>query len=475
MNTAQKITYNTFIQIIGRLVFLIFSFISIKILARYLGAAGNGELTTIITFTGFFTLIADLGLSSIATREISQKPEMMQKIIQNALGLRIITAVITAILCVAFGFLMPYSAAVKIGLITAAAALLITFVGNIFDVVFQTKLKMQYTVASDIFGRLTSLLIVFLGYKYDLGFQFIVLNIITAALFSTLTKFYYAKRFVKTKIEFDFSCWRWLLKLALPLGLVFIINNLYFKIDTLILSLLKDSREVGLYGVSYKVLETTLFAGAFLTSAIVPILSKDIKENLDRASRLVKNALEALIALAMPIVCYILVAPKEIIRFLSTEEFTVASRALQVLGVAIAFIYINILLGQILVAADRRKALVVSSISVFSFNVILNLVLIPDLSYLGAAITTLASEIIILIINLYLGNRVIKFRLNWLRVTKIFLSAAAMSIIFWLTKNLNWHIAFVGLSGFAVYILANIAFKTADRELILSLIPKKDG
>lgn len=456
------------------MLFLVFSFVSIKVLAKYLGVFGNGELTTIITFTGFFTVLADLGLSTIATREISKKPEMMDKIIANSMAIRVYTALVTATLCIGLGFLMPYSMNIKIGLIIASFALLITFIGNIVDVVFQTKMKMQYTVLSDIVGRLTSLVIVILAWKYDLGFQFVVLNILVAALFSILTKFYYARRFVKIRLEYDYKLWKWLLVAAIPLGMVFVINNLYFKVDTLILSLLKDSRQVGLYGVSYKVLETTLFLGVFLSNAVVPILSKDIIDNRPRASMLIKTSLEALVALAMPVVCFILVAPDKIIRFLATQEFVQAQNALRWLALAIALIYVNVMLGQILIAADRRKILVWTSVGILLFNVTLNLLLIPHFSYFGAAFSTFLSELVIFTYSLYFSQKAIRFHVNWLRIFKILLSAAVMSVVFYLTSRLELHIILIGLSGLLAYCLSAYCLKVANRDLVLSLISHSD-
>ncbi len=456
------------------MLFLVFSFVSIKVLAKYLGVFGNGELTTIITFTGFFTVLADLGLSTVATREISKKPEMMDKIIANSMAIRIYTALITAALCIGIGFLMPYSLNIKIGLITATAALLITFVGNIVDVVFQTKLKMQYTVLSDIAGRFTSLIIVILAWKYDLGFQFVVLNILVAAIFSILTKFYYARRFVKIRLEYDYKLWKWLLITAIPLGLVFVINNLYFKVDTLILSLLKDSSQVGLYGVSYKVLETTLFVGVFLSNAVVPILSKDIIDNRPRASMLIKTSLEALIALAMPIVAFILIAPDRIIRFLATQEFVQAQNALRWLALAIGLIYINVMLGQILIAADRRKILVWTSIGILLFNIAINLLLIPHFSYFGAAFTTFLSELVIFGYSLYFSQKSIRFSVNWFRIFKILISAGIMSVVFYITSRLNLHIIIIGLTGLLAYCLSAYVLRVADRDLVLSLISNRD-
>ena len=68
------------------------------------------------------------------------------------------------------------------------------------------------------------------------------------------------------------AVWRGLLVSALPLGLALAINAVYFRADTLIISLYEPYAQVGLYTLAYRVLEFTLVLGTVLLNSVFPAL-----------------------------------------------------------------------------------------------------------------------------------------------------------------------------------------------------------
>ena len=63
---------------------------------------------------------------------------------------------------------------------------------------------------------------------------------------------------------------------SVPLGLALAINELYFRADTLIISLYEPYDEVGLYTLAYRILEFTLALGTIFLTTVFPLLSEAV-------------------------------------------------------------------------------------------------------------------------------------------------------------------------------------------------------
>ena len=67
------------------------------------------------------------------------------------------------------------------------------------------------------------------------------------------------RKYIPLKPQFDFAYWKKFLREAAPLGISAIVVFAYFKMDTILLSVLKTNAEVGIYNAAYKVIENISF------------------------------------------------------------------------------------------------------------------------------------------------------------------------------------------------------------------------
>ena len=72
MSTARKILSNTVAQVAAKLTVSILGIAVIKIATNYLPQAGYGDYLGVYEFLAFFGIAADLGLFTIAVREMAQ-------------------------------------------------------------------------------------------------------------------------------------------------------------------------------------------------------------------------------------------------------------------------------------------------------------------------------------------------------------------------------------------------------------------
>src|SRR3989338_9344642 len=84
----------------------------------------------------------------------------------------------------------------------------------------------------------------------------------------------WSKQLTLWRLRIDFGHWRASIKEAFPIAVSLVFVFLYFKLDTVLLSLMKPAGDVGIYSVAYKVLEVVIFLPAMYMGLIMPRLSK---------------------------------------------------------------------------------------------------------------------------------------------------------------------------------------------------------
>ena len=151
-----------------------------------------------------------------------------------------------------------------------------------------------------------------------------------------------------------------------------------------------------------------------------------------------------------------------------------AAIALRLLIWSIPFGFINSVTQYVLIAIDKQRFLTGAFVVGASFNLIANLLLIPTFSYQAAAVTTIVSEIVLLLPFCY-GIRkhlsaVPWFGLLWRPVLSTLLAGAVL----WMLRDVTF-LALLPLS-LAVYVgalLVTGTFTPDDIALIKRLLPDR--
>lgn len=413
-HASRLIAKNTAIQIIGRILFLGLSLINFKLIAVYLGPTLFGDWGNVFNYTALFTVLADFGLFTVAVREIAKTPNKRQAIMENVLSLRLVLAIAASIAAFGLAAIIAVTApqtgyaqilpAIGIGVLS----MLIYFMSNMLDVVFHVELKMYFVAAVELIGKIMAVVVTGLAVWLDWGFMWVVGSVAIGNLAGMIARLIYAKRFFKVRLRFDVKMWGWLLRMAIPLGIVFTLNNIYFKIDSVMLYVMNGSFDTGIYTAAYRVLETTIFASAFFVQALTPYLSNylNTKKMHTQAVKLIRVGTEVLYAMGGILAISLIFYAREVILLLSGPEYLAATVPLIMLAFAGACLYVNSLFGQVLVLLDRRRLLLSVSAATLAVNITLNLVLIPQFGFTGAAAATLLSE------GMLLAGNFIIMRLN---------------------------------------------------------------
>ena len=243
-----------------------------------------------------------------------------------------------------------------------------------------------------------------------------------------------------------------MLRRATPFTLQEMLGQVIFRFDTVLLALLTASAVVGAYGAAYRLLESTLFLAWSIGYAVVPMYSYLRGGEL---AHLYEGSLELALMIMAPIAAVLLVCAEPIIDLIyGLPQYEDAVPVLRLLAPAVAVYAIGHLAGLLVLVRRPGRVTVIATGAVATFNITACLVLIPWLAAEGAAVATLASELLLAVLGLWLARRAARdARLGWALVSPL-AAAAAMAAAMLPVAGTLWLALPVGAVAYVVVLLA---------------------
>ena len=462
MGTVQRVAKNTSIIIVGNIIFRLISLFVTIYLARYLGTAGFGKYSFVFAYLAFFSILTDLGLQQILVREMSRDASIAPKLIGNAYIIRLILTVLAVVSSIGLITLMSYPADITTCVYIAAFTLLFISFSDFYATIFQTNLRMEYNVfAKMAFKVLSAGLILWIIFSHGT-----LIDIMIALVFSesikTLLNYSFSRKFVRPQFEIDFGLWKHLLKESLPLAMTSVFWVIYYELDKIMLSMMTDDTSVGIYSAAYKLCDPFLLIPSALMISLFPLMSISFKTSQDRLIKSYTLGVRYLSIVMLPIAIGITLLSPKIILLIYGTGFAYSATVLSILIWSVVFGTINSVLLTLLVSIDRQKLNTLSTGICAIANITLNFFLIPTLSYNGAAIATVATNVVLFGACFYFVSK----HLHVLPIHRIIIKPIICSILMGIFVHYfnDVNIFLLVLLAAVVYLVALLALKTFSDE-----------
>ena len=476
MSIARKILENTFVQVLGKLITAGLSIVVLKIISGYLGTSGYGDYTTVYQFLAFFGIIADFGIYTITVKEMSKDESKIPMILGNIMGLRTFLAIFAMLLAVGVAFLLPsYSGTViPLGVVIATFTTFFTLLNGTISSVLQTHLKMQYATISLVIGKIVSVAymaaVAYILFTNDLttGFYHLMWSGVLGNAVMFFITAYYVRRYTAITYRFDFSFWKKIFFTSLPYGVALVLNTIYFRLDVILMTLilphtqaladgttscpqtLCGDTEVGLYGVGMRFLEMLAIIPIYFMNSVLPVMTRYLEEKNEKIKQLVQYSFDFLVATSIPMLIGGIILSVPIVFFISDSDFVSgmlhvygSDIAIQILMFVLVFSFINTLFSFTLVVLNKQTKLMwINGVCVL-FNLVGNLIVIPSFGFRGAAMTSVLSAFLVMVLTYHTSKKSLHFNLSFATTLKTLLSAAVMGIVVFLGLRFMqgmWHV-----------------------------------
>jgi len=306
MSLTKKIAVNTGWQMVGKVVGTFLGLIAIAILTRYLGRDGYGQYTTIYAFLQLFGILADFGFYIVLVKMISEKhvdQTEENKITSNIFTLRLISALIFLGVAPVVGLFFPYPSLIKWGILITSLFFLFTTLNQALSGIFQKHLATYKVAIAEMIGKIALVASVLIIVFLNLNLLWVMACVSFGAGVNFFLTFYYSQRYTTIKLTYDKQVWKKILKASWPIAISISLNLIYFKADTVILSLYHSDATVGLYGAPYKILEVLISFPAMFVGLVLPLLTVAwTAHNKKRYQKILNKAFDFLMIIAIPMI-----------------------------------------------------------------------------------------------------------------------------------------------------------------------------
>ncbi|MGC9516148.1 MAG: flippase [Methanomicrobiales archaeon] len=466
MTTAKKIAKNTGVLVLSQIVTYILGFIYVVYVARYLGAAGYGILSFGLAFTGIFAVAVDLGLNTITTRDLARDKKKASNYLGNVTAVKLILSIIVFILIALTINLLGYppetvTVVYFLGLYVVVAAF-----SQMFYAIYQAYEEMEYQSIGQVLNTAFILIFTLIAIYYQADLVLIssiyLLGSILVLAYNLIVTYF---KFTKFQLMINYSFWKSKVSEALPFGLTSIYGTIYTYIDSVMLSLMQGDLVVGWYSAAYRLILIVLYLPGIINQAIFPVMSKFYISSDDSLRRIQEKFFKYMLILGFPIGVGTTILADRIILLIFGEGFLPSIFALQILIWTIVITFCGAAFVKLFEASGRQMTITkVTGIGVL-VNIVMNLVLIPILSFVGASIATVVTEIIVVGSIIGLSYKVgygLPARKNLVIGIKVVISGLVMGIFLWYFHNLN--LILLVILAVIIYMAALLVSRAFDKE-----------
>ena len=230
---------------------------------------------------------------------------------------------------------------------------------------------------------------------------------------------------------------------------------------------------MGIYNAAYKVLENISFFPAMFVGLVMPIMSRYIFHEPAKFRKIADNTFKVFLILTVPLVIGTVFLAKNIISLIGGSGFGESVFVLQVLSFAMAFIFFGNFFTNVIIAGNQQRKLIAILSFCAALNVGANLVLIPKLSYNGAALTSSITEFMVAALSAIACWKLLRYAPSFEKFFSILASGAVMGIVLYISASLGFIVrAFASLG---LYFLLLWAFKAVSTDEMRSLVSRKGG
>lgn len=438
MNTDKLVIKNTFYLATAELITKLIAFIVTISVARYLQDTGFGKYSFVFAFTSLFAILPDLGLNTLVIREIARNKQLTSKYIGNVSLIKIILSLITLILIIFTINIMNYPPDTTLAVYIIGGYVILNSFSLFSRSIYRAFERMEYETLTRIFERgMIGTLVIYLIYKgtdlIGISYAYLITGVLTLVVNSIIV----SKIFSKPEFKIDLLFMKNTTKNALPFGLTAIFAVVYFKIDTVMLSIMEGDDVVGWYNASYNVIEglSGLIAGS-IAGVSFPLLSKYsiIPDRKVALKKVFIQFLQISLVSGLIVSIFVTIYAAEIIEFLYEGKYSNSIIVLQILIWAFFIICISYTSSTLLNAMNKQKVVAIGTGIGALLNISLNLILIPQYSLIGAAIATVLTELFGAIIYIWYVLKLLKINFEELRYLVVVATKNNMNIIVNLVK-----------------------------------------
>jgi O-antigen/teichoic acid export membrane protein len=238
---------------------------------------------------------------------------------------------------------------------------------------------------------------------YGFSYVYLISSIIALGYYVVIA----LRKIPLPKWNINWDLWRYMIKEAIPFGLSSVFVRIYYYIDTVMISLmiLNPNEAMGWYNAAYRMVLVLAFIPVIFLGSIYPIMSKYYVTSDKYLGFIFERSFKYLMILSIPIGVGTTILADRLILLIYGPDFAASTIALQILIWSEVIIFLNSVFGYLMNSINRQVIVAKQTMIASALNITLNLILIPELSYVGASSATVVTQFFSFFFLLYFASK----------------------------------------------------------------------
>lgn len=468
--------YNTLLNLSN----IVFPLVTFTYVSRMLGPATFGKVAFATSFTGYFLLLASLGIPVYGSREIARARsggrEELSRLFSELFFLNLFSTA-AALVLFAIPLVVVHKLQQETVLFLVTGSMILA---NLFSVdwLFQGLENYRNVTLRSLCFKTAGLVILFLFVRRESDYLwYAAVGVITTGG-SNIAGFLLRRKHAGLRFSG--------LSLRPHLGPVFVLFGavlttcVYMYLDSVMLGFLAGDKAVGLYTAASKITRTAVVVVTSLSMVLVPRISFYVKNGLmDEYRNISQKSTYVILLVALPLSVGLYFLAPDIVAVFAGARFKDAVAAIHITAPLIVIIGVsNFFSLQILYPNGQEKSMLLAALGAAAVDVVLNLALIPRFGFRGTAAASLGAEVVTLVLYVVFTKKELrKFRFVDRRTATYACASAIMGVaLFFVTRLLSNPAASMAIScvsGILVYFGILYAVKDPLVREVAALVRKR--
>ena len=371
------------------------TFILFIYVARILGATEYGKFSFVLAIISLGSILPGFVSADIITREFSQEREK-EKEFPDIFSLKILLGLTTIFLLLFLSFFVTQDIVIGKVLRILSIYWIFNSLLETFYAFFRARQRMEYESFFKVLDALlTASLGLFVIFKMpsieNLSYAYLAEGLILLAI---LLLFFHFKVY-RLRLSWNMVIWKKILSFSWPMALTGVIAGIYSQIDTFMMGSFGQLTQTGWYNAAFRITRLVLVPMALVSQSFYPVLSGLFMKQKNDFQKIWNYQFKIMTILAIPLTIGGIVLAPRIIDFFYGKSYASSVLAFQFLMVMTGIIFLYEGFRQTLIISHLQRKIFWIVLSGAAINIVLNFILIPKYSLNGAALATVATNVVI--------------------------------------------------------------------------------
>lgn len=434
----KSVEKNYIYNLIYQMLVVVIPLIVTPYVGRVLGAEGVGAFSYTTAMTGYFALFGNLGVATYGQLKIAGERKNKHEMSKTFHELALLRFFLMTIVLGAF-FIFIFTVSQKENR-TLYLVLIVQIIAAMFDIAWflQGLEEFKKIVLRNTIIKIISVVLIFALVKKPSDLYLFALIMNGSTLLGNLSIWLFMPSFIEKVTIGELRPFSHL-KACLTYFIPTIATTIYLTLDkTMIGWFTSTNVENGYYEQAHKIEQMAVTVVTSLSVVTMPRMAYLFKNN---ETEKLKNRLEQTISfismIAIPMCFGMAAVANYLIPLYLGNEFLPSVTLLQIFSTLLIVVGLNNAVGkQVLMPMGRQNKYNISVIIGAFTNCVLNILLIPRFYAIGAAVASVAAEMVILLVFLHFSKDMITIK--WL--LKNSLNYVLASVIMFLTIRLSYFV-----------------------------------